>query len=284
MTKRSTPKDSAARREYGRLSVALHRAKKAAYLSDLQDSINYHRERVGLPPRDFFNGSDGSNNRKGSKKLVYLPSEEMLVQITKEELTQWKINERRKRKRARGRERKMAEDQEMRELRKELTELEGMVGELDTGVEVYVKPVVVVLEETAAVADADVKSSTDTATIEMEDVKSGFIAEDSLSGFSEALLKSSPEENYTDDSKLINNQVTLNSTTNGTDTTDTTKTELLTFDFEANPENFDPIPLDRNISSNTFKTDDLFEGLDSSSNLFPIMDNTDELMKDTAAS
>eukprot|EP00956_Cyclotella_meneghiniana_P024422 scaffold48951_cov92-Cyclotella_meneghiniana.AAC.5 len=135
--------------------------------------------------------------------------------MTKEELTQWKINERRKRKRARGRERKMAEDQKMRELRKELTELEGMVGELDTGVEVYVKPVVVVLEETAAVADADVKSSSDTATIEMEDVKSGFIAEDSLSGFSEALLKSSPEENYTDDSKLINNQVTLNSTTNG---------------------------------------------------------------------
>lgn len=178
MTKTSIPKDPAARREYGRLSVALHRAKKAAYVSNLQNSVNYHRERLGLPPRHFSdhnnNTNGGSSSRRGSAKLVYLPPEEMLRRMTAEELTEWKVEERRKRKLQRAREIKAAEDRRTRELKEELNELERRVGELDAAVQVFVEPVV---EEESAVGAAEeaVESGVDAAVFEMEEVPSGCI-------------------------------------------------------------------------------------------------------------
>lgn len=75
--------------------------------------------------------------------------------------------------------------------------------------------------------------------------------------------------------------MTLYSKTN--DTADATiKTELFTLDLDMDdPEKYDPLPLDPISNTKNEDDDDLFEGLEFiMEDPFPIMDDTDELIKD----
>jgi hypothetical protein len=145
MTKKSIPKDLAAKREYFRLSVARHRAKRANTTADLQTSINAARQRLGLPPKTFPTTPNSSISKRDTSKLklVYLPPEEELKQMTPEELSKWKVDERKKRKLARAREKKVWEDQLRAEWRRELIDLERRVKVLDEAAREFVDPIVV---------------------------------------------------------------------------------------------------------------------------------------------
>jgi hypothetical protein len=142
MARKSIPKEPAAKREYGRLLVARHRAKKAATTAHLQTSINAARQRLGLPPKTFLTTSNAMSKR-GSPKMVYLPPKEEMAQMTSKELTKWKVKERKKRKLAKAREKKVWEDQLRAEWRMELIDLERQVKELDDAVREFAEPIVV---------------------------------------------------------------------------------------------------------------------------------------------
>ena len=131
-------KDLASRREYYRLSVAVHRAKKAKSLADIQKSINCHREKLGLPLKNF---TKPKHSMKGCSRVIYLPPEEELAKMSKQELSTWKKEEQRKRKIQRAHEKKVLDEIEMRELKEELANLVECVRQLDDGVKKFAKPV-----------------------------------------------------------------------------------------------------------------------------------------------
>lgn len=229
MPKKAIPKDAAARREYGRLSVALHRAKKAAAVTNLQNSINYNRQLLGMPPREF---TKAKLTRKGSQKMVYLPPEEEMAKMTGQQLTEWKAEERRKRKLQRAREKKVLEDLMAKELRDELTDLERRVKELDDGARNFVKPVAKV---TLKLEDMVVEAATKN-THTPEPVQSTTFAPDDAK-----TEVAKTDTNLDQKPKAIKNEVTISKVDESTET----KTELFTLDLGMKaPDEFDPIPFD----------------------------------------
>lgn len=111
--------------EYRRTRVAACRARKAHHIEELQDSINAHRAILDLPPKDFT--KKPAWTRKGTSRPNYEPPPEELANMTKEEIKEWKIAERKKRRNKKGREKKDREDAYKVSLRKELRDLEVMV-------------------------------------------------------------------------------------------------------------------------------------------------------------
>jgi hypothetical protein len=118
-------KDPEDLREYRRNRVAACRARKAQHIEELQDSINAHRAILDLPPKDFT--KKPAWTRKGTSRPNYEPPPEELANMTKEEIKEWKIAERKKRRNKKGREKKDREDAYKFSLRKELRDLEVMV-------------------------------------------------------------------------------------------------------------------------------------------------------------
>ena len=131
-------KDLASRRKYYHLSIAVHRAKKAKSLADIQKSINCHHEKIGLLLKNLTKPKHSS---KGYHRVIYLPPEEELAKMSKQELSAWKKEEQRKRKIQRAHEKKVLDEIEMRELKEELANLVECVRQLDDGVKKFAKPV-----------------------------------------------------------------------------------------------------------------------------------------------
>lgn len=115
-------------REYRRVKVAVCRANKIRVVKDLQDGINSYRAKLGLPPKDFSKKSSGT--RKGKPRPNYEPPLEMRAHMTKEEISAWKVAERKKRRNIKARAEKEKEDEMVRDLRMELKQLRQQVGEL----------------------------------------------------------------------------------------------------------------------------------------------------------
>lgn len=249
MAKKSIPKDPTARREYGRLSVALHRAKKAATVTNIQNNINHHRQLLGMPPREF---ATPKLSRRGSQKLVYLPPDEELAKMSNEELTQWKAEERRKRKLQRAREKKMLEDAMVKELKAELADLERRVRELDDGARFFVQPVAAA---EALVEDIITERSKIDDTTEPPVKSEEFVLDEA---FQPEAVKS--ENDLDRKPKAIKNEFTISKVDTSSDGK-TFKAELFSIDLDMEPpQEFDPIPLDP-LSNATIGIED-FAGMD----------------------
>lgn len=113
-------------REYRRVRVAACRAKKNRIVEDLQDAINAKRALLDLPPKDFSKKS-GVGSRKGKTRPKYEPPPEMLKNMTKAQISEWKSAERKKRRNLKGREEKAKADQYVDGLQAELRDLEQQV-------------------------------------------------------------------------------------------------------------------------------------------------------------
>jgi hypothetical protein len=230
MAKNSIPKDPASRREYGRLSVALHRAKKAAAVTNIQNSINHHRQLLGMPPREF---TAVKLTRLSNQKMVYLPPEEELAKMTGDELSKWKTEERRKRKLQRAREKKELEDKMAMSLKAELADLERRVKELDDGARSFVQPV----------AAADTLVNDIIAERVQIDATAKSVESEAVSD--EAKPKAAKTEKDLDQKpKATKNAFTISNVDTSNDGK-TSKAELFSLDLDMElPEDFDPIPLD----------------------------------------
>ncbi|KAL3784631.1 hypothetical protein ACHAWO_009895 [Cyclotella atomus] len=229
MAKNSIPKDPASRREYGRLSVALHRAKKAAAVTNIQNSINHHRQLLGMPPREF---TAVKLTRLSNQKMVYLPPEEELAKMTGDELSKWKTEERRKRKLQRAREKKELEDKMAMSLKAELADLERRVKELDDGARSFVQPVAADIIAKRIIAERFQIDGT-AKSVESEAVSD------------EAKPKAAKTEKDLDQKpKATKNAFTISNVDTSNDGK-TSKAELFSLDLDMElPEDFDPIPLD----------------------------------------
>jgi hypothetical protein len=251
MAKNSIPKDPASRREYGRLSVALHRAKKAAAVTNIQNSINHHRQLLGMPPREF---TAVKLTRLSNQKMVYLPPEEELAKMTGDELSKWKTEERRKRKLQRAREKKELEDKMAMSLKAELADLERRVKELDDGARSFVQPVAAadtlvndIIAERVQI-DATAKSVESEAVSDEAKPKAAKTEKD-LDQKPKATKNASTISKVDTSSDGNTSMATKNAfTISMVDTSSdgkTSKAEFFSLDLDMEPpEDFDPIPMD----------------------------------------
>lgn len=119
-------RDIEARRRYRREISAACRGRRAERVKCLQESVNFHRSVFGIPLQDF---SKPDKKGKGQSHPVYLPPPEEMARMTKEEISDWRKVERKKRRLLAQRKVKKANDEMESGLMTQLAELEQMLNE-----------------------------------------------------------------------------------------------------------------------------------------------------------
>lgn len=108
-----------------RLAVMAYRTRKASVLSDLQESVNFHRSLLSLTPHDF------TQPRPTPPSIVEFPHDEELANMTKAELLTWRKMRRCERKNAMHKEKCRQRNIMIGELQRELADLKRRVEEME---------------------------------------------------------------------------------------------------------------------------------------------------------
>jgi predicted small lipoprotein YifL len=103
------------------------RAKINDEVNSITTELNAKRAELGLPPVSWT--FEQSCTFKGRKRPVYLPPEELRASMTKQQVSQWQNEERKKRKALKQRENRMRKKALLDQMKRELVELNHRVEE-----------------------------------------------------------------------------------------------------------------------------------------------------------
>ena len=102
---------------------ARYRARKAVTITNIKAAISHYRLRLKLPPVNNDQVATKSNPLLGKTRPNYLPPPEVLKDMTREQISQWKRKERLKRKALGMKENRARKREEFEDLKNQLYEL-----------------------------------------------------------------------------------------------------------------------------------------------------------------